>query len=104
MRILFLTVAGLLALSDALVAQPAKTGSGQSSHGQGACDPIGRTEDGKLIYSLKCEHIPKTSIENSPAASVSERRSLLGGGFFGMSSREPGRGEARGPAVPPNPN
>jgi hypothetical protein len=22
------------------------------------CTPIGRTEDGKLVYSMKCEHMP----------------------------------------------
>src|SRR5438105_15572609 len=22
------------------------------------CAPIGRTEDGKLVYSMKCEHLP----------------------------------------------
>lgn len=24
-----------------------------------ACAPIGRTEDGKLVYSMKCETLPK---------------------------------------------
>jgi hypothetical protein len=34
------------------------TGKGASKHAD-VCAPIGRTEDGKLVYSMKCEMPPK---------------------------------------------
>jgi hypothetical protein len=35
------------------------------------CAPIGRTEDGKLVYSLKCENLPALS-PPSPQAQIRE--------------------------------
>jgi hypothetical protein len=53
------------------------------------CKPIGRTEDGKLVYSMKCENLPTppkppvaaaTSAVPPPAAAEEEDP----GGRFGM--------------------
>ena len=53
-----------------------------------ACAPIGRTEDGKLVYSMKCEHVPAPpapapQAEAAPAPEPEQevRRS----GIFGLS-------------------
>ncbi|UFZ07604.1 hypothetical protein LQG66_15405 [Bradyrhizobium ontarionense] len=35
-----------------------------------ACAPIGRTEDGKLVYSMKCESIPKPVAPAAPQAAA----------------------------------
>jgi len=53
------------------------------------CAPIGRTEDGKLVYSMKCEHIPTPPAPPPPQAEAAPapepepevRRS----GIFGLS-------------------
>lgn len=91
----------LLTISGIAVAQP-QTKSAKTDNVGDICKPIGRTEDGKLIYSLNCENIPNISSEGSRQAS--EKRSFLGSGFFGMSSGGSADREFRGPAVPPNPN
>jgi hypothetical protein len=31
-----------------------------------ACAPIGRTEDGKLVYAMKCDNIPKPVAPAAP--------------------------------------
>ncbi|SDT23414.1 hypothetical protein [Bradyrhizobium canariense] len=69
------------------------------------CAPIGRTEDGKLIYSLKCTIIPKVDSQNEQLGSEQvEKNTQSHGGLFGWSLQnrqdEPG---AR-PAIPPSPN
>ena len=53
------------------------------------CAPIGRTEDGKLVYSMKCEHMPAPLAPPPPQAEAAPapepepevRRS----GIFGLS-------------------
>jgi hypothetical protein len=50
------------------------------------CAPIGRTEDGKLVYSMKCENLPAPpppppQAEAAPAPESEVRRS----GIFGLS-------------------
>jgi len=52
------------------------------------CAPIGRTEDGKLVYSMKCENMPappppppQAEIKEAPAPEPEIHRS----GIFGMS-------------------
>ncbi len=53
------------------------------------CAPIGRTEDGKLVYSMKCDNIPKpptpvadknAAPAENPVAEVQEEENK--GGFF----------------------
>ena len=77
------------------------------------CKPIGRTEDGKLVYSMKCENLPvpprppvaaaPPPVQPAPAAAEEEDP----GGLFGMhapSFLKPTNGDQRpagvGPFVP----
>ncbi|WP_315721540.1 MULTISPECIES: hypothetical protein [unclassified Bradyrhizobium] len=53
---LMILVAAQAALTHAAMAQTAPKGAAKRTD---ACAPIGRTEDGKLVYSMKCESIPK---------------------------------------------
>jgi hypothetical protein len=55
-----------------------------------ACAPIGRTEDGKLVYSMKCETLPappapavapQAEVKETPAPEPETERS----GLFGLS-------------------
>jgi hypothetical protein len=52
------------------------------------CAPIGRTADGKLVYSMKCENLPAPAVpppqveaREAPAAEPETQRS----GLFGWS-------------------
>jgi hypothetical protein len=51
------------------------------------CAPIGRTADGKLVYSMKCENLPvptpppQAEIREAPPPEVEKQRS----GLFGWS-------------------
>jgi|SRR5580692_6745836 hypothetical protein len=63
------------------------------------CAPIGRTADGKLIYSLKCENLPappppppEAEVEPPPEPAI--QRS----GIFGMSFAPPGAAPPASPA------
>ena len=53
------------------------------------CAPIGRTEDGKLVYSLKCETLPvpppppQAEAKEAPAPASESETSR--GGLFGLS-------------------
>ena len=54
------------------------------------CAPIGRTEDGKLVYSMKCENLPAPSppspqaeVREAPAAAPEPQAQR--GGLFGWS-------------------
>ena len=60
------------------------------------CAPIGRTEDGKLVYSMKCESIPKPVAPAAPqaaaqptppvpAADPEQEPETQRGGLFGWS-------------------
>lgn len=57
-----------------------------------ACAPIGRTEDGKLVYSMKCETLPKPSTpamppqaEANPAPAAQPEPETERSGLFGLS-------------------
>jgi len=52
------------------------------------CAPIGRTEDGKLVYSMKCENLPappqpppQAEVKEAPPPEPEVQRS----GIFGLS-------------------
>jgi hypothetical protein len=53
------------------------------------CAPIGRTEDGKLVYSMKCDHMPAPPL--APQADAKEAPApepepeVHRSGLFGMS-------------------
>ncbi|MGJ5179281.1 hypothetical protein ACQR16_14470 [Bradyrhizobium oligotrophicum] len=60
---LMIVVAAQVAVTHAAMAQTALKGAAKRAD---ACVPIGRTEDGKLVYSMKCESIPKPVAPASP--------------------------------------
>jgi hypothetical protein len=60
------------------------------------CAPIGRTADGKLVYSMKCENLPappppppQAEVSPPPAPEPEVQRS----GFFGLSYERKRPGE-----------
>jgi len=66
--VLIMLVAAESALAQAALAQAApKPGSAKRAD---ACAPIGRTEDGKLVYSMKCDNIPKPVAPAAPQAAA----------------------------------
>jgi hypothetical protein len=52
------------------------------------CKPIGRTEDGRLVYSMKCENMPAPTPPPAAAAAPVETPAPVveedKGGLFGM--------------------
>ncbi len=61
-----------------------------------SCAPIGRTADGKLVYSMKCENLPaspppppQAEVSPPPAPEPEVQRS----GFFGLSYERKRPGE-----------
>jgi hypothetical protein len=65
------------------------------------CAPIGRTADGKLIYSLKCDNLPappppplQVEVEPPPEPEV------VRSGILGMSFAPPGTTPPSAPAGP----
>jgi hypothetical protein len=64
------------------------------------CTPIGRTADGQLIYSLKCENLPAPPAP-PPQAEVTpppEEPAVVRSGIFGMSYAPPGTAPPTAPA------
>ncbi|XUM19491.1 hypothetical protein ACRAVF_17275 [Bradyrhizobium oligotrophicum S58] len=53
-------------LAQSAVAQTAPAPKAAAARRADACAPIGRTEDGKLVYSMKCESIPKPVAPAAP--------------------------------------
>ena len=49
------------------------------------CAPIGRTEDGKLVYSMKCEHMPTPPPQAEAAPAPEPEPEVHRSGFFGLS-------------------
>jgi len=56
------------------------------------CAPIGRTADGKLVYSMKCENLPaptppQAELKEAPAAAAAAEAEpeVRRGGIFGWS-------------------
>jgi len=41
------------------------------------CAPIGRTEDGKLVYSMKCENLPAPPPETGRIAATFPKTNML---------------------------
>jgi len=59
----------------------------QASKRADDCAPIGRTEDGKLVYSMKCENLPapppQAEAREAPAPAAESEGQR--GGLFGLS-------------------
>jgi len=71
-----------------------------AGHPADNCAPIGRTEDGKLVYSMKCETLraPPPRAESSAAPAAAEQApaepQTVRTGIFGMSfERKPAGGD-----------
>jgi hypothetical protein len=63
--------------------------TGQASKRVDDCAPIGRTEDGKLVYSMKCENLPvpppPPQAEAKEAPAIAAEGQTQRGGLFGWS-------------------
>lgn len=88
---LVILVAVQSALTQAVWAQTApKPGAVKRTD---ACAPIGRTEDGKLVYAMKCESIPKPVAPAAPPQAAAQPAEPAGepepetqrSGLFGWS-------------------
>jgi hypothetical protein len=66
---LMILVAAQVALTQAAMAQTAAKGAAKRAD---ACVPIGRTEDGRLVYSMKCERIPKPVAPAAPPQAAAQ--------------------------------
>ena len=56
------------------------------------CAPIGRTEDGKLVYSMKCDNLPappapppQAEVREAPAPAAAPEPEVQRSGIFGWS-------------------
>jgi hypothetical protein len=56
------------------------------------CAPIGRTADGKLVYSMKCDNLPappapppQAELREAPAPAVAPEPEIQRSGIFGWS-------------------
>ena len=52
------------------------------------CAPIGRTADGKLVYSMKCENLPapaQAELKEAPAPAAAPEPETQRSGIFGWS-------------------
>jgi hypothetical protein len=56
------------------------------------CAPIGRTADGKLVYSMKCDNLPappapppQAEVREAPAPAAAPEPEIQRGGIFGWS-------------------
>jgi hypothetical protein len=55
------------------------------------CTPIGRTADGTLVYSMKCDNMPTPPpLPQTEVAPPPEEPAVQRTGIFGMSSAPPG--------------
>jgi hypothetical protein len=79
----------LLIASPAVVAQVKPAPKTSAAHSD-PCAPIGRTADGKLVYSMKCENLPpppQAELKEAPppAAAAEPEPEVRRSGLFGWS-------------------
>nr|WP_083794836.1 hypothetical protein [Bradyrhizobium sp. ORS 278] len=67
---LIIVVAAQSALMQVAMAQTSPAPKPGAIKRGDACVPIGRTEDGKLVYSMTCESIPKPVAPVAPQAAA----------------------------------
>jgi len=62
---------------------------GAAARATDPCAPIGRTDKGELVYSMKCESLPAPSAQSedreAPAAVAAPEPEVQRGGIFGWS-------------------
>jgi hypothetical protein len=77
---------GLLLIASPAAAQ-AKLAPKTSVAQSDPCAPIGRTADGKLVYSMKCENLPAPpgGTEGGPVSAAEPEDETRWGGIFGWS-------------------
>src|SRR5258708_86336 len=97
-----------LLLAILLISSPAWAQTKPLAKGAAArvdnCAPIGRTEDGKLVYSMKCENLPAPALPPPPQAETREvpapepevQRSGIAAGFSAGPMRERDRANSNG--------
>jgi hypothetical protein len=79
-------VFAILLISSPAWAQTKSLPKGAAAHADN-CAPIGRTADGKLVYSMKCDNLPapppppQAEVKEVPAPEPEAQR----GGIFGWS-------------------
>jgi hypothetical protein len=81
----------VFAIAILLVASPAWAQTKSKKTAVDDCAPIGRTGDGQLIYSLKCNNLPAPPAP--PPQAVAEpppEPAVVRSGIFGMSWAPPG--------------
>jgi len=64
------------------------------------CAPIGRTADGKLVYSMKCDNLPAPLPPPQAEAAPPPEPEVQRGGLFGMSFSRSGSGSSYTPVAP----
>ena len=80
----------LLLIASPAVAQ-VKPGPKTSAARSDPCAPIGRTADGKLVYSMKCENLPapppppQAELKEAPAPAAEAEPETRRSGIFGWS-------------------
>ncbi|SPP94038.1 hypothetical protein [Bradyrhizobium vignae] len=82
----------LLLIASPAAAQVKMTPKTAAAHPD-PCAPIGRTADGKLVYSMKCENLPAPPApppqaelkETPPAAAAEPEPEVRRSGIFGWS-------------------
>jgi hypothetical protein len=79
------------AITILLIASPAWAQTKSKKASVDDCAPIGRTGDGQLIYSLKCNNLPAPPPPPPQAvAEPPEEPAIVRSGIFGMSYAPPG--------------
>jgi hypothetical protein len=85
---IFLT---LLLLAAPAAAEVKPTSKGATITRTDPCAPIGRTSDGKLVYSMKCETLPapppapQAEVKEAPQPVVEPEPEVRRSGIFGWS-------------------
>lgn len=81
----------LLLIASPAAAQVKLTAKAAAVHPD-PCAPIGRTADGKLVYSMKCENLPaspspspQAELREAPTPAPEPEREVQRSGVFGWS-------------------
>ena len=79
----------LVLVASPAVAQVKLTPKTATSARSDPCAPIGRTADGKLVYSMKCENLPapppQAELKEAPPPAAEPEPEARRSGIFGWS-------------------